>query len=67
MTKYGRYTSNPERLSQDRYLITPTTLGDNEESGKGLFFAVFDGHGEFGHDSADFSEKCVWCRILYLL
>ena len=59
MTKYGRYISNPGRLTQDRYLITPTTLADKENGGEGLFFAVFDGHGEFGHNSAEYSEKYV--------
>ena len=60
MTKYGRYISNPERETQDRYMIMPTTLINEEKSGNGLFFAVFDGHGDNGQDSAYYSSKWVW-------
>lgn len=54
LTQRGYYPDNPHKENQDSYFIEDFQFG----SGKGdAFFAVFDGHGDTGHDCAIFAKQ----------
>jgi serine/threonine protein phosphatase PrpC len=45
--------AEPHKENQDTYYICPSKFGSGEGD---AFFAVFDGHGESGHDCAHFAK-----------
>ena len=45
--------TDPDKANQDSYSITHSFGGIDGDS----FFAVYDGHGRFGHDCADFAKR----------
>ncbi|KAL3789207.1 hypothetical protein HJC23_002792 [Cyclotella cryptica] len=53
MTQRGYHPDMPHKENQDTYHITPTkfALGEGD-----ALFAVFDGHGQFGHECSAFAE-----------
>jgi len=51
LTQRGYYPDKPHKENQDAYCIHPTKFGS------GAFFAVFDGHGDRGHDCAIFAKQ----------
>ncbi|EED92173.1 hypothetical protein THAPSDRAFT_34507, partial [Thalassiosira pseudonana CCMP1335] len=53
MTQRGYYPDKPHKENQDTYYICPSKFGSGEGD---AFFAVFDGHGESGHDCAHFAK-----------
>jgi len=58
MTQRGYYPDNPHKQNQDEYFICPSKFGNGVGD---AFFAVFDGHGDWGHDCARFAKKKITC------
>jgi len=54
LTQRGYYPDDPHKENQDDYFICGTKFGAGEGD---AFFAVFDGHGDKGHDCARFAKK----------
>mmetsp|Transcript_18550 Transcript_18550/g.29120 ORF Transcript_18550/g.29120 Transcript_18550/m.29120 type:complete len:502 (-) Transcript_18550:7-1512(-) len=54
LTQRGYYPENPHKENQDDYYICGSKFGAGEGD---AFFAVFDGHGDKGHDCARFAKK----------
>ncbi|KAL7468593.1 hypothetical protein ACHAXS_008823 [Conticribra weissflogii] len=54
MTQRGYYPDNPHKQNQDEYYICPSKFGNGVGD---AFFAVFDGHGDWGHDCARFAKN----------
>ena len=46
-------STDPDKANQDSYSITHSFGGIDGDS----LFAVYDGHGRFGHDCADFAKR----------
>ena len=54
LTQRGYYPDKPHKENQDAYYISPTKFASGEGD---AFFAVFDGHGDLGHDCAIFAKQ----------
>ena len=54
LTQRGYYPDKPHKENQDAYYINPTKFASGEGD---AFFAVFDGHGDLGHDCAIFAKQ----------
>jgi len=54
LTQRGYYPDDPHKENQDDYYICGSKFGAGEGD---AFFAVFDGHGDKGHDCARFAKK----------
>ena len=54
LTQRGYYPDNPHKENQDSYFIKDEKFGSGEGD---AFFAVFDGHGDTGHDCAIFAKQ----------
>ena len=54
LTQRGYYPDNPHKENQDAYFISPSKFASGEGD---AFFAVFDGHGDKGHDCAIFAKE----------
>lgn len=54
LTQRGYYPDDPHKENQDDYFICDSKFGAGEGD---AFFAVFDGHGDKGHDCARFAKK----------
>jgi len=54
LTQRGYYPDNPHKANQDSYYICPSKFASGEGD---AFFAVYDGHGDKGHDCADFAKQ----------
>ena len=54
LSQRGYYPDDPHKENQDDYYICASNFGAGEGD---AFFAVFDGHGEKGHDCARFAKK----------
>jgi len=53
LTQRGYYPDDPHKENQDDYFICGSKFGAGEGD---AFFAVFDGHGDKGHDCARFAK-----------
>ncbi len=54
LTQRGYYPDDPHKANQDDYFICGSKFGAGEGD---AFFAVFDGHGDKGHDCARFAKN----------
>ena len=54
LTQRGYYPENPHKENQDEYYVCGSKFGAGEGD---AFFAVFDGHGDKGHDCARFAKE----------
>lgn len=54
LTQRGYYPDKPHKENQDAYYICPSKFASGEGD---AFFAIFDGHGDLGHDCARFAKK----------
>lgn len=54
LTQRGYYPDNPHKENQDAYYICPSKFASGEGD---AFFAVYDGHGDKGHDCAIFAKQ----------
>ena len=54
LTQRGYYPNNPHKENQDEYFLCPSKFASGEGD---AFFAIFDGHGDKGHDCASFAQK----------
>jgi len=54
LTQRGYYPDDPHKQNQDAYHVTPSRFASGEGD---AFFPVFDGHGDKGHDCADFARR----------
>lgn len=52
-TQRGYYPDDPHKANQDTYGVTHTFAGEPGDS----LFCVFDGHGDKGHDCANYAKK----------
>ncbi len=55
VSQRGYYPDHPDKLNQDAFCVHTFFNGDPEQH----FFGVFDGHGEFGTQSAQFARDKV--------
>lgn len=55
VSQRGYYPDAPHKVNQDAYYVETCFNGDSEQ----LFFGVFDGHGEFGTQCAQFARSRV--------
>lgn len=55
VTQRGYYPDAPEKANQDALCIHPQFGGDMEQA----FFGIFDGHGEYGTQCAQFAKEKV--------
>lgn len=53
LTQRGYYPDNPHKENQDSYFMCPSKFASGDGD---AFFAVFDGHGDDGHDCARFAK-----------
>eukprot|EP00585_Thalassiosira_rotula_P012369 CAMPEP_0196132390 /NCGR_PEP_ID=MMETSP0910-20130528/2036_1 /TAXON_ID=49265 /ORGANISM="Thalassiosira rotula, Strain GSO102" /LENGTH=524 /DNA_ID=CAMNT_0041391997 /DNA_START=104 /DNA_END=1678 /DNA_ORIENTATION=- len=54
LTQRGYYPDKPHKENQDAYYTAPSKFASGEGD---AFFAVFDGHGDAGHDCARFAKE----------
>ena len=54
LTQRGYYPDDPHKENQDDYFICGSKFGAGDGD---AFFAVFDGHGDKGHDCARFAKS----------
>ncbi|KAL9189940.1 hypothetical protein ACHAXT_009615 [Thalassiosira profunda] len=54
MTQRGYYPDKPHKENQDAYYVCPSKFASGEGD---AFFAVFDGHGDRGHDCAIYAKR----------
>jgi len=54
LTQRGYYPKDPHKENQDAYYICPSKFASGEGD---ALFAVFDGHGDKGHDCALFAKQ----------
>lgn len=54
LTQRGYYPDDPHKENQDDYFICGSKFGAGDGD---AFFAVFDGHGDRGHDCARFAKN----------
>lgn len=54
LTQRGYYPANPHKENQDAYYICPSKFASGDGD---AFFAIFDGHGDKGHDCALFAKQ----------
>ena len=54
LTQRGYYPDNPHKENQDSYYAWPSKFASGDGD---AFFAVFDGHGDAGHDCARFAKQ----------
>lgn len=56
LSQRGYYPEDLFKQNQDRYLISPNVAGEKSS----ILLGVFDGHGQDGHECADFVRKqCI--------
>ena len=55
VSQRGFYPDTPNKLNQDQFTALPAFGGDPDRA----FFGVFDGHGEFGTEAAQFARDRV--------
>jgi len=60
LTQRGYYPDNPHKENQDAYCVVPSKFAGGEGDG---YFAVFDGHGDLGHDCASFAKQILHAHI----
>lgn len=54
ITQRGFYPDDPNKENQDSYCLYPMSVIKGVNAAKVAFFGVFDGHGNFGHNCAQF-------------
>ena len=54
-TKKGSIPSNPNKVNQDSYIITPNIANKTYQH----FFAICDGHGPLGHHVSGFIKNSL--------
>ena len=59
VTKCGYYPDEPDHDLQDSYTIGESTFVIGEKEEKGLYLAVYAGHGEYGGECSRFCRDYV--------
>jgi len=54
LTQRGYYPDNPHKANQDAFHVTSSKFAGGEGD---AMFCIFDGHGDNGHDCADFAKQ----------
>ncbi|KAJ6842042.1 putative protein phosphatase 2C 65 isoform X1 [Iris pallida] len=60
LTQRGYYPDSPDRLNQDKFAVRTALRSDPDLH----LFAVFDGHGQFGSECADFVKETLTQALL---
>ena len=67
MSLRGYYPEDPEKPNQDAFSILTHFPPDSNTKSTRSFFGVFDGHGEHGHDVAQFVRDALPQQLLKAL